>query len=317
MIFHPPRVAIFSSNLRFKSTINNYFISGNPHIIYLMSIQTTHSLSQQQKVLYLTCWNSLFSSRCTTSKISCFPKMYSLSPSTKVFLRRNALTILTITSVVTSIGTGILIRELHEDFKATFTPRVLSSVKFVGDLFLQMLRSLILPLIVTSLICAIGNLNAKLNKFIGGYGVLYYMITTLLAIILGIVMAMSIRPGQRYIRDTVVEVETSSKARTNALENFMDLIRNMFPENPVQATLEQYKTVLIPPSDPNLGMYILFKLREVLQFLIKPSAVLDFFYGTDNKFLLRGGITQFNLYTIYDRQVNYDSFVSLINRFRY
>lgn len=109
---------------------------------------------------------------------------------------------------------------------------MLAVVKFVGDLFLQMLRALILPLIVTSLVCAIGNLNAKLNKFIGGYGVLYYMTTTLLAIILGIILTMSIRPGQRYVREAVEGDNTSenSKARTNALENLLDLIRNMFPE---------------------------------------------------------------------------------------
>lgn len=165
------------------------------------------------------------------------------------------MTILTILSVVSAIVTGVLIREFHADFKGTFTPRVLSCVKFVGDLFLQMLRSLILPLIVTSLICAIGNLNAKLNKFIGGYGVLYYMTTTVLAIILGIIMAMSIRPGQRYVRESATgdEGEATSKARTNALENLLDLIRNMFPENPVQATMEQYKTVLTEPADPLLG----------------------------------------------------------------
>lgn len=182
-------------------------------------------------------------------------KMYSISPGTKLFLRRNALTILTILSVVSAIVTGVLIREFHGDFRGTFTPRVLAAVKFVGDLFLQMLRSLILPLIVTSLVCAIGNLNAKLNKFIGGYGVLYYLTTTLLAIILGIIMTMSIRPGQRYVRDSAIEDDTTSTARTNALENLLDLIRNMFPENPVQATMEQYKTVLAKPADPLLGGY--------------------------------------------------------------
>lgn len=183
--------------------------------------------------------------------------MLSLVPSasTRRFLRQNSLTILTIISVISAIVTGVLIRELHNDFQTTFTPRVLACVKFVGDLFLQMLRALILPLIVTSLICAIGNLNAKLNKFIGGYGVLYYMSTTLLAIVLGIIMAMSIRPGQRYVRDQVPGEDAlgTPKARTNALENLLDLIRNMFPENPVQATMEQYKTVLKEPSDPIKG----------------------------------------------------------------
>lgn len=184
---------------------------------------------------------------------SCLGKMFSIPQSYREFFKRNSLTILTILSVITSIATGVLIREFQPDFNGTFTPRVLATVKFVGDLFLQMLRCLILPLIVTSLICAIGNLNAKLNKFIGGYGVLYYMATTLLAIFLGIIMALSIRPGQRYVRDSPNDGDTTTSARTNALENLLDLIRNMFPENPVQATMEQYKTVLTPPADPLLG----------------------------------------------------------------
>lgn len=165
-----------------------------------------------------------------------------------------------------AIVTGVLIRELHQHFDETFTPRTLALVKFVGDLFLQILRSLILPLIVTSLICAIGNLNAKLNKFIGGYGVLYYMVTTVLAIVLGIILAMTIRPGHRYVReDQTISGSgngSSTVARTSALENLLDLIRNMFPENPVQATMEQYKTVLVAPTDPKLGTYITFNVRS-------------------------------------------------------
>lgn len=194
------------------------------------------------------------------------------SPSVRQFLRRNLLTILTILSVVTSIVSGVLIREFHKDFNGTFTPRVLSSVKFVGDLFLQMLRSLILPLIVTSLICAIGNLNAKLNKFIGGYGVLYYMTTTVLAIILGIILAILISPGNRYVRESPSDGEVGTTgARTNALENLLDLIRNMFPENPIQATMEQYKTVLTPPADPLLGL-LLFSHTAVI---IAPYLFID------------------------------------------
>lgn len=179
-----------------------------------------------------------------------------LSPSVRLFFRRNSLTILTVLSVIASVVTGVLIREFHDSFQSTFKPRVLACVKFAGDLFLQMLRSLIIPLIATSLICAIGNMNAKLNKFIGGYGVLYYMLTTLLAIFLGVILAMVIRPGYRYVRETALVEETGQSARTNALENLLDLVRNMFPENPVQATMEQYKTVLIAPADPLLGALV-------------------------------------------------------------
>lgn len=177
------------------------------------------------------------------------------------FLRRNWLTIFTIISVVASITTGVLIREFHGDFQGHFTPRVIAQVKFIGDLFLQMLKCLILPLIVTSLVCAIGNLNAKLNKFIGGYGVLYYLSTTLVAIVLGIIMALSIRPGEKFMREGDVNADSASYARTNAFENLLDLVRNMFPDNPVQAAIAQYKTVLKQPADPLLG-----ELYKIIKF---------------------------------------------------
>lgn len=190
---------------------------------------------------------------------SAFSEMFTLPPKLKNFLRINSLTIFTILAVIFAVLTGVLIREFHDDFQGTFTPRVLAQVKFLGDLFLQMIRCLILPLIVCSLVCAIGNLNAKLNKFIGGYGVLYYMSTTLLAIILGIIMALTIRPGERYVRNIVEgDMGQNETARTNAFENLLDLVRNMFPENPVQATMEQYKTELSKPTDPLLGQWSIF-----------------------------------------------------------
>lgn len=78
------------------------------------------------------------------------------------------------------------------------------------------------------------------------------MVTTLLAIILGIIIVMLLRPGDRYQREKPADTEDDA-FRTTPVEKILDLVRNMFPENPVQAALEQYKTELKPPADPALG----------------------------------------------------------------
>jgi Na+/H+-dicarboxylate symporter len=61
-------------------------------------------------------------------------------------------------------------------------------VKFIGNLFLQMLKGIIIPLVIPSLIVAVGSLDLSLSGKIGGRAIAYYMITTVLAVILGIIL---------------------------------------------------------------------------------------------------------------------------------
>ena len=68
-------------------------------------------------------------------------------------------------------------------------------MSYVGKLFLRMLKALILPLIIPSLIAAIGQLDMNLSGKVGGRAIGYYMSTTVLAVILGIILVTAIRPG--------------------------------------------------------------------------------------------------------------------------
>ena len=68
-------------------------------------------------------------------------------------------------------------------------------VSFIGNLFLSMLKSIIIPLIIPSVIASIGSLDLSLSKKVGLRSVAYYMTTTVLAVILGITLVVTIRPG--------------------------------------------------------------------------------------------------------------------------
>lgn len=97
---------------------------------------------------------------------------------------------------------------------------VLMLIGFPGELFMNMLKMLILPLIVASLICALAALDAKATGRVGRRALLYYFSTTILAVILGIVLVVSIRPGKGQTSEAEKDV-----ADYRTLDAFLDLIR--------------------------------------------------------------------------------------------
>jgi len=70
------------------------------------------------------------------------------------------------------------------------------SVKWLGDLFLTMLKMLIVPLVAASVITGVTGLGdvRRLGRM-GGYAVAYYACTTLIAVSIGLMMANLWQPG--------------------------------------------------------------------------------------------------------------------------
>lgn len=127
-------------------------------------------------------------------------------------LRSNLLTILTICGVVCGGILGFILREVQTE---KWTEREVMYINFLGDLFLRMLKSLILPLIVSSLVSAIARLDLSLSGKIAGRAIVYYMTTTICAVILGIILVITIKPGT---------IGDASKLSNNAIA---DNIRNV------------------------------------------------------------------------------------------
>lgn len=176
----------------------------------------------------------------------------------QAFVKENLLTFLTIGGVIVGIVLGIGLREVPAEGEK-WSPRDVSYINFIGDIFLRMLKALILPLIVTSLIAAVGSLDLSLSGKIGGRAVLYYVVTTVMAVILGIVLVITIQPG-KGAEETSGSVKGEVRNVTTA-DTLLDLVRNMFPPNLVQACLQQYQTVLTPPkTNPNESDLVLWSV---------------------------------------------------------
>lgn len=67
----------------------------------------------------------------------------------------------------------------------------------------------------------------------------YYMSTTIIAAILGVILVLGIHPGNPKLRGKSSTASAAKTQEVSSLDAFLDLIRNLFPENLVQACFQQ------------------------------------------------------------------------------
>jgi Na+/H+-dicarboxylate symporter len=115
------------------------------------------------------------------------------------------------------------------------TKRTIFFITFPGEIFMNLLKLLILPLIVASLLAGVTSLKLEASKKLGGLAMSYYIGTTFFAAILGIILVTIIRPGHvNYVPET----EVSQRNRSIPLEEaLIDLFNHIFPMNIVRATM--------------------------------------------------------------------------------
>ncbi|KAK2107342.1 Excitatory amino acid transporter 5 [Saguinus oedipus] len=89
----------------------------------------------------------------------------------------------------------------------------------------------------------LASLDPKTSSRLGILTVAYYLWTTFMAVIVGIFMVSVIHPGSAAQKETA---EQSGKPVMSSADALLDLIRNMFPANLVEATFKQYRTKTTP-----------------------------------------------------------------------
>ncbi|EGT36339.1 CBN-GLT-6 protein [Caenorhabditis brenneri] len=154
------------------------------------------------------------------------------------FCRENTLLVMTMFSVFLGVVLGFGLRPLN------LSQETLQLINFPGEIFMQVLKMMILPLIFSSLISALAQMDAKESGQMGASTVLYYLSTAVLATLLGIFLVTVIHPGDPSIKGTDI-AEAPSEGNVSPLDTFLDLVRNMFPENIIQATFERMQTTYV------------------------------------------------------------------------
>lgn len=173
----------------------------------------------------------------------------------KEFFKSQLLTFATFFSVILGVVCGCIIRATTP---IPWHQRDIMYLNFIGEIFMRMLKCLILPLMASSIMTAIGSLDLSLSKKIGVRAVAFYLTTTFLSVVLGIVLTVVIQPGasradasNRTSDDGDLSHSIPHVATT--VDTLLDLVRNLFPPNIVQACTKQYQTNLTQqqgnPSD--------------------------------------------------------------------
>ncbi|XP_016139150.1 solute carrier family 1 member 7a [Sinocyclocheilus grahami] len=155
--------------------------------------------------------------------------------------QQNGLLILSVLAVVIGCLLGFFLRSKH------LSEQEVKYFQFPGELLMRMLKMLILPLVVSSLMSGLAALDAKCSSRLGIMTISYYLWTTFVAVVVGIVMVIIIHPGGAAQKE---DSEDSGKPIMSSADALLDLIRNMFPANLVQATFQQYRTRSIPIMKP-------------------------------------------------------------------
>ncbi|XP_078035100.1 excitatory amino acid transporter 1 [Augochlora pura] len=161
-------------------------------------------------------------------------------------MSENMLTMLTVAGVLAGVVLGFILRNSRDE---PWTKREIMYIQFPGDIFLRMLKALILPLIVASIVSAIGGLDLGLSGRIGVRSIYYYASTTISAVVLGIILVLIIKPGQLSSHTLTTNESVKPPRNVTTVDTLLDLVRNVFPPNLVQACIAQYRTILIRPED--------------------------------------------------------------------
>merc|ERR1719270_2346469 len=105
------------------------------------------------------------------------------------WLKRNMLLVITFAGVSLGVLVGLLLRKYQLDSVTV------SYIAYPGELFMRLLKLMILPLIIASLITGSASLNAKMNGMVALRTIVYFLVTSLISALVGLVLVLWIHPG--------------------------------------------------------------------------------------------------------------------------
>ncbi|MEQ2229209.1 Neutral amino acid transporter B(0) [Ilyodon furcidens] len=161
-----------------------------------------------------------------------------LSKRVKRIVRANLLVILTVAGVIVGVFMGLGLRSVS----LTKTQEIY--IGFPGEILIRLLKMIIIPLVVCSLVSGAASIDPKALGKLGGWAMLFFLVTTLIASSIGVVMAFIIKPGNVIMTKTTGNDGMTDEvpAHKEVVDSFLDLIRNIFPSNLVSAAFQSYAT---------------------------------------------------------------------------
>ncbi len=188
------------------------------------------------------------------------------------------------TKILIGLAAGILAGILLQS-----SPDIANNwIKPFGTLFLNLIKMIIVPLVLASLVvgtCGLGDVK-RLGR-IGGKTIAYYLLTTAFAVVLGLILANIFRVGAGFSLPAEIKA-----AEAKEIPKVVDTLLNIIPTNPIKAL-----------ADGNMLQIIAFALilgGGITMLGDKGKPLFNFFDSlTEVTYKITGGIMNFAPYAVF------------------
>ncbi|XP_022645820.1 excitatory amino acid transporter-like isoform X2 [Varroa jacobsoni] len=146
-------------------------------------------------------------------------------------IRKNFFLVTTVFGVIAGIVLGVALRSLEPSVQ------MISFVELPGEVFMRCLRLLILPMMIATIVSGSANLSGKAQGKMALLTLSIFMLTSLISALIGLCFVTAIYPGRDMSGLVGEDTSRQQSQKTPTLtDTFLDLIRNAFPENLIEAT---------------------------------------------------------------------------------
>lgn len=154
-------------------------------------------------------------------------------------LTKRKLWLQVIVAIFLGIGLGVILNPNTQLISLNSSETIAEWLNLPGTIFLRLVQMVMIPLVFTSIIIGIVSNNTEDIRKFGARLLLYFIFTTTIAIIIGIVLGYAMAPGD-YVRelgglsvdnDNLLPIENAESV------SVPNAISNLIPNNPLSAML--------------------------------------------------------------------------------
>ncbi|WP_299439139.1 dicarboxylate/amino acid:cation symporter [uncultured Aquimarina sp.] len=143
--------------------------------------------------------------------------------------------------LVLGAGLGVLLNPSTGLFSEEISLRLADWLDLPGQIFMRLVQMIMIPLIFTSILTGIVSNTSDNLKSFGLRLLLYFIFTTAVAIVIGLIVTLIFKPGQYIFRlggfPNSNESQNGSIEETKLIENVPNAISNLIPNNPLESIL--------------------------------------------------------------------------------
>lgn len=156
-------------------------------------------------------------------------------------LIRGRLWLKVIIGLVLGAGLGVFLNPATGFISEEFSLKLAAWLDLPGQIFMRLVQMIMIPLIFTSILTGIISNTSENLKTFGLRLLLYFVFTTLVSVLIGLVITLIMKPG-KYIYSlggfpNSSESQNTPIEDTNLSTSIPDAIANLIPNNPLESIL--------------------------------------------------------------------------------